>query len=143
MEVSPAAGTLPARPTDIFIRDRFTWVAYLLLGYFAYLQSLLGPIMPFLREELKMTYVEGSLHVSASAVGMVIIGLIGDRLIRRTGFRLALWGGAVGMAVGAIGLTLGKHIALTIAATAGMGILGTVLLIAQQASISHHHGPRR
>src|SRR5262249_51868599 len=114
MEASPAAATLPARPADVVARDRFTWISYLLLGYLAYLQSLLARIMPFLRGGLGRSYVEGSVHVSASAIGMVIIGLRGDRLIRRNGFRLALWGGAIGMGVGAIGLSLGNHIALTI-----------------------------
>ena len=54
-----------------FIRDRFTWTAYILLGYFAYLQGLQGPIMPFLRQELQLSYVIGTMHLSISAIGMV------------------------------------------------------------------------
>ncbi|MEN9936578.1 MAG: hypothetical protein RLZZ387_3157 [Chloroflexota bacterium] len=141
MEAQPLAGVPATNPS--FTRDRFTWTAYLLLGYFAYLQALLGPLMPFLRQELGLSYVVGSLHLSAFAAGMVPIGLFGDVITRRLGFHKALWGGAAGMAVGAIGLVLGGHVTLTIAATATMGIVGTLVLVAQQASLAHHHGPRR
>jgi fucose permease len=141
MNVQPIDAGATAHPT--FVRDRFTWTIYLLLGYFAFLQSLLGPLMPFLRAELNMGYVAGSLHLSTFAAGMVLIGLVGDRVIRRLGFRIALWGGALGMAVGALGLAVGTHVGMTIAATACMGVVGTVLLVTQQASLAHHHGETR
>lgn len=141
MQDNASAVGAPTRPG--FTRDRFTWAAYLLLGYFAYMESLLGPLMPFLRAELNLNYAIGSLHVSAFAVGMVLIGLLGDALVRRLGSRLALWGGAAGMAVGAAGLALAGHPALTIAASGLMGTLGTLLLVTQQASLAHRHGERR
>ncbi|GAB4121587.1 MAG: hypothetical protein Fur005_43610 [Roseiflexaceae bacterium] len=119
-------------------RDRFTWVAYLLLGYFAYLQSLQGPIMPFLRSELQLSYVMGSLHLSTSAAGMVLLGLFGDRIVQWLGLRRALWGGAIGISVGAALLAIGSHVAITILATCMMGMIGTLLLIAQQSSLGHH-----
>lgn len=37
------------RHPSAFVRDRFTWLAYIMLGYFAYLQAALGPALPFLR----------------------------------------------------------------------------------------------
>ena len=43
-------------PPTSFTRDRFTWLAYLALAYFAYVQATLGPLMPFLRDELGMSY---------------------------------------------------------------------------------------
>ena len=126
-----------------FVRDRFTLTAYVLLAYFAYLQSLLGPVMPFLRGELGLSYVVGSLHLSAFAAGMVLIGLVGDRILRRIGARATLWGGAIGMAAGAIALILGTNVIWTIAAAGAMGVIGTLLLVAQQAGLAHHHGARR
>jgi MFS family permease len=136
-----ASPTAPSQPA--FARDRFTWMAYFLLGYFAYLQSLLGPLMPFLRAELGLSYVLGSFHLSAFAAGMILVGLVGDMIVRRTGLRAALWGGALMMGIGAVTLTLGAHPAATIAATLFMGLSGTILLVAQQASLSHHHGALR
>ena len=66
-----------------FVRNDFTWLAYVMLAYFAYLQASFGPLMPFLRAELHLSYTIGSLHVSAFALGMVLAGLLGDRLAHR------------------------------------------------------------
>ena len=61
-------------------RSEVTWTAYLLLGYFAYLQTVLGPVMPLLRQELRLSYSQSALHFSAFAAGMVVAGLIGSRV---------------------------------------------------------------
>lgn len=53
-----------------FVRVRFTWLAYLMLGYYSYLNSTLGPILPFLRSELELSYSLAGLHVSAFALGL-------------------------------------------------------------------------
>jgi hypothetical protein len=45
-----------------FHRDRFTWLAYLLLAFFSYFINILGPISPFLKDELKLSYKVSSLH---------------------------------------------------------------------------------
>jgi hypothetical protein len=58
-----------------FNRDRRTWAAYLLLGLFAYLETSIGPVMPFLRAELGLGYAVASLHFSAFAAGGVAAGL--------------------------------------------------------------------
>ena len=88
-------------PTTIFTRDRFTWLAYAMLAYFAYLQSALGPAMPFLRRELNLSYTLGGLHLSAFALGMIGAGLSGAALAARWGRRAIFWGGAGGMGIGA------------------------------------------
>lgn len=124
---------------SIFVRDRFTWTAYLLLGYFAYLQGVQGPLMPFLRAELGLSYVVGSLHISAAAAGMLLIGLFGDRVVQALGMRNALWGGAIGISLGALGLIAGSHVAITLLATASMGTIGSLLLVAQQTALAYHH----
>lgn len=125
-----------------FVRDRFTWTAYILLGYFAYLQGLQGPIMPFLREELRLSYATGSMHLSASAIGMVVIGVFGDKIVQRLGVHMALWGGVLAMTLGALGLMFGSHVALTMASTTIMGMSGSLLLVAQQTALAHHHRQR-
>lgn len=124
-------------------RDRFTWLAYLLLGYYAYLQATLGPVMPFLRDDLRINHTVGSLHVSAFALGMVGAGLVGDRLARRYGRRRIFWGGAAGMAIGAVCLALARTAVLTIPAALLMGALGSLLLILIQSTLADRHGPGR
>ena len=119
-----------------FVRTSFTWLAYLMLGYFAYLQAVLGPLMPSLRAELHLSYAIGSLHVSAFALGTILAGLFGDRVAQRVGRRIAFWLGGIGMAVGAIFLALGMTVILTIASAFVMGIFGSLLLVMIQATLA-------
>lgn len=132
-----------ALPVTRLTRDRFTWLAYLLLGYYAYLQAALGPVMPFLRDELRINHTVGSLHVSAFALGMVGAGLVGDRLTCRFGRRRIFWGGAAGMALGAVCLALARTATLTIPAALLMGTFGSLLLILIQSTLADRHGPGR
>ena len=53
-------------------RDAVTWYSYLLLGYFTYVVSIQGNILPFLRDELDLSYRAVSLHTSAIAVGIIL-----------------------------------------------------------------------
>ena len=75
--------TQDAQVTEVFARERLTWASYWMLGYFAFLQTILGPLMPFIRGELHLNYVVASLHFSAFALGAVVTGVFGDRMARR------------------------------------------------------------
>ncbi len=55
--------------TQVFTRDRVTWVMYVVLGWFAYLQAAPGLVVPHLRDELDLSYSTGGLHVAAFAAG--------------------------------------------------------------------------
>src|SRR5215208_3769231 len=68
-----------------FRRDELTWLAFGMLGFYNYLLSGLDPLMPSLREELGLSYTIASLHFGAFAVGMILAGLVGDRVVRRHG----------------------------------------------------------
>ena len=137
------ANIQPAIIQQPFVRTRFTWLAYLMLGYYAYLQSALGPLMPFLRAELHLSYVIGSLHVSAFALGTIFAGLFGDRVVQRLGRHITLWFGGVGMAIGALCLTFGMTVILTIASVFVMGIFGSLLLIMIQAILADKYQEQR
>ena len=129
--------------TNVFVRDRFTWLAYLMLAYFAYAQAIIGPLMPFLRAELKLNYTTAGLHGSLFALGMIVAGLSGDRLARQWGRRVVFWGGGAGMAAGAVILAGGDRVLLTLAGALLMGGLGSFLLVMIQASLSDRHGEQR
>ncbi|MCW5850296.1 MAG: MFS transporter [Anaerolineae bacterium] len=129
--------------SPIFTRDRFTWLTYLMLGYYAYLLNVFGPLMPFLRAELGLSYTEGSLHFSAFAVGMLLAGAVGDRLARRLGTRRVFWGGAAGMALGTVGLAVGRALWLTVPSALVMGGFGTLLLVLIPATLSLRYGNLR
>jgi MFS family permease len=115
----------------------------LLLGLFAYIETSIGPVMPFLRAELGLSYSVASLHFSAFATGAIISGLVGERVVRRIGRGTALWGGIAGMSTGALLIAFSPVVAGTIFGTFIMGLLGTISLMANQAVLADIHGAQR
>jgi fucose permease len=114
-----------------------------MLGYFAFIQGSLGPLMPSLRSEFGMSYTVASLHLSAFAGGSVLVGLFGERIALRFGRREIFWGGATGYTFAALFLVASPVVAGTIGATFLMGLLGGFLVLTIQATLSDHHGTRR
>ncbi len=129
--------------TQTFQRDRFTWLAYCLLAFYGYYLNLLGPITPFLKEELNLSYTISSLHFTAFAVGILLIGLSGHVVIRRIGRWHALWIGAFGLSLGALVLLAGQSPAITIGAAFGMGLIGSLILVIVPSALSDRHGEQR
>jgi MFS family permease len=84
-----------SHPQERFVRYPLTWATYALVGYFGYLQTVLGPLMPFLRAEHGFSYTVASLHFSAFALGSIPVGFLGDRVAERWGRRepLGRWSG--------------------------------------------------
>jgi fucose permease len=123
-----------------FARDSATWMTYGLVGFFAFMETVLGPIMPFLRRELDLGYAAASLHFSAFALGAVLLGFFGDRIVGRWGRHAALWGGAFGVAAGALFLISSPSVWGTVPATFAMGICGALVLVTSQAVLSDRHG---
>ena len=130
-----------ATPTG-FRRDRLTWVAYVLLAWFAYLQGAPGLVITHLRDELHLSYSAGGLHVAAFAAGSLTAGFIAARLERTVGRRTLFWSAAAVMGAGTIALTAGHAAAVTIASMLVMGVGGGLLLVAIQAALVDHHGRR-
>ena len=126
-------------PHSAFKRDRFTGLAYLLVAFFAYLQAAWGPLMPFLRDELALSYTLAGWHFSAFALGMVLAGLSSRQVHHHWGSRWAIWGGAAGMAIAVLLLMVSHTVVLTLASALLMGLLGSVLQNTLQANIAERH----
>ena len=126
-----------------FHRDELTWFAFGMLGFYNYLLSGLGPLMPSLREELGLSYTIASLHFSAFAVGMILAGLVGDRVVRRYGRRTVFWIGAAGLVTGAVALTIFHIPVLTVGSVLLMGGVGSLVLILIPAILADRHGENR
>jgi fucose permease len=129
--------------TQTYHRDRFTWLVYLLFTFYAYCLNLLGPITPFLKDELKLSYTVSSLHFTAFAVGILLIGLSGHLLIQHLGRWRSLWIGAFGMSLSALLLTFGQLPMITIGATFCMGLIGSLILVIAPAALSDWHRDQR
>ena len=125
---------------DRFSRTPSTWLAYLLVGYFMYVQASLGPVIPFLREDLSLGYGAAGLHFGAFALGVLFVGLLGDRPARLLGRRATLWIGAVGMGAGAVGIAAANGAPASLSATLVTGFCGSLLLMSAQATLSDLHG---
>ena len=123
-----------------FHRDRFTWLAYLSFGIYVYFLNGLGPITPFLKEELQLSYTVSSFHFSAFAIGILLVGIGGHLIIQRLGSRRALWLGLIGTSLSALLLLTGKNPIVTIAASFCMGLIGSLILAIIPAAIADHHG---
>lgn len=124
-------------------RDAVTWYCYLLLGYFTYVISIQGNILPFLRTELGLSYRPVSLHTSAIAAGTLLVGLIGDRVVRRVGRRSMLAFSVLGSATAAILLTLAPAIWVSIGSCFLFGLIGAFIPAMVPVILSDIHGPRR
>ena len=123
-----------------FHRDRFTWLAYLSLAVYGYFLNVLGPITPFLKEELQLTYTVSSFHFTAFAIGILLIGLGGHLVIQRIGHQRSLWLGLFGMSLSALLLLTGRSSVITIGASFLMGLVGSLILAIVPAALSDQHG---
>ena len=127
----------------MFHRDRLTWLAYVMLAWFAYLQASPGVVVPHLRDELDLSYSVGGLHLAAFAGGSIVAGLLFPRLELRWGRRLLIWCAAVLLGLGAVGLAAGPVVQATVLAILVMGVGGGLLLATVQATLADHHGELR
>ena len=124
-------------------RGPATWYSYLLLGVMTYLVSVQGNILPFLQGELSLSYRAVSLHTSAIAVGIILDGLFGDRVVRRVGRRPMMIVAGLGSAVAAVLLTLAPTAAASIGACFLIGLFGAFIGVMVTAILSDIHGERR
>ena len=140
--MSLRAETLPTSARAIQRGDE-TWYSYLLFGLLNYLLAIQGNVIPFLQVELHLSYRIVSLHSSAIAIGMIVIGLFGERLSRMLGRQKTLWLGAGGMATGAGLLCLAPAAWASIASCGIMGLLSALVPSIVPAFLSDIHKGNR
>ncbi|HEX2980115.1 MAG TPA: MFS transporter, partial [Anaerolineaceae bacterium] len=126
-----------------FQRDRFTWLIYLMLTFYGFILNVFGPITPFLKEELNISYTVSSLHTTAFAVGILLVGLGGHLVIERAGRQRSLWVGALGMSLGVFLLIVGRSPIATIGASFLMGLVGSLILAIVPSALADRHGEQR
>jgi predicted MFS family arabinose efflux permease len=126
-----------------FVRDRLTWLAYAMLAYIGFSQSILGPLMPFLRTELNLNYTLGGLLPAILAMGLILSGLLGDWLARRGSRSIVFWGGAIGLGTSVVLLGLSDRFELALIAVLGMGFSSSLTQVMLQAILADHHAERR
>src|SRR5208282_4557845 len=113
------------------------------LALFAYFLNIQGNIIPFLRDELALSYWEVSLHPAALAGGLIICGLFGERAVAWCGRRGALVLGFVGACGGAAQLSLAHTATESVAGCLLMGAPGGLILVVVPAVLAERHGADR
>ncbi|NJO04923.1 MAG: MFS transporter [Chloroflexaceae bacterium] len=132
------------QPRTPLQRDGLTWLCYGMIAVFAFLQASLAAMLPWLRDELQMSYTLAGLHLSALAFGGLlsssfVSGLLEQRLSRPW----ILWGGTLTMLVSGVVLVTSPHSSGTLLSAMMIGMAGTTTLIAVQALLSERYGSRR
>ena len=115
---------MTASPAMPYVRDHFTWLAYLMIAFGTYGITALSPFMPFLAAELGMNYAVRGLHTSAFAIAGIILGLLADRIAHRVPRSTLVWLGSGGLAAASLLIVGGQSPALTI----GGAFLGCLLM---------------
>ena len=136
-------GSLDIASAGSRVRGAATWYAFLLLGYFTYVISIQGNILPFLKAELELSYRVVSLHTSVIAVGLIVVGLLGERFSQRFGRRAAFRVGVAGSAMAMLLLCLSPVAWMSISSCALFGLFGGLLPMTINAVLSDLHGARR
>jgi predicted MFS family arabinose efflux permease len=126
-----------------FVRDRLTWLAYAMLAYIGFSQSILGPLMPSLRMELQLNYTLGGLLPATLATGLILSGLISAGLARRWSRGAVFWLGSVGLATGVLLLTLSYRFESAMVAVLAMGTCSSLTQVMIQAMLSDRHAEQR
>ncbi len=122
------------------IRDRVTWLSYLALALYSYFLNIFGPITPYLKSELALSYTVSSFHFSAFALGMIGAGLTGGILVGKAGRWAALWISIFGISAGSLLLIAGRSPIQTIGASFFMGLLGSLVLTVVPSVLADEHG---
>ena len=99
--------------------------------------------MPFLRNELHLTYTAGGLLPAATAGGLILSGIIGSWLARTWGRQVVFWTGSICLALSAILLGLSHRFAGLFAAALGIGFSSSLTQVMIQALLSDQHGEQR
>jgi fucose permease len=102
----PNTAVEPSR--QLFLRDKLTWLGYLLIGYYCFIVASFGPIMPYLRDELHLSYTLASLHFCAPATGALFAGMIGEKVMAKLGRARTIWAGGCCVILGLL-ITLTAH----------------------------------
>jgi fucose permease len=128
---------------DPYRRDAVTRTAFGALFAFGFLNAVLGPALPYLRQTEGISYLVGALHQVAYAIGGGIAGLLAARQQPAISRSVAVTVGLAGAAFAAVGLGYGDIPVVTIAAALVMSLLGTSALIRVWATLADLHGARR
>ncbi len=126
--------------THRITRDRLTYFAYISTGGYVWGLYGMGPALLLLRSETGMSRTVSSLHSTATAVGVFLVGLVGASITERLGRQRTIALGAWGSASGLLLIAFGGRPTVSIPGALIMGFGGSLLLNAVASFLNEHHG---
>lgn len=121
-------------------RDRITWMVYLQIGVYGWVLYSMGPAIQLLREETGVSKTVSGLHGTAMALGALITGATGARIVGHIGRHAAIWMGTAGSAVAAIVMTLSSAVAVTLTGAFLSTLFGSYVVNSVSTVMADHHG---
>jgi fucose permease len=125
------------------LKDRLTWISFLIYGVWSLGWGLFSPAMPFLRAELKLGYSVAALHFSAMALGLLIAGISGARILSNVRPAPVIWCGTTAVALATASVILHCNHYCTILAAFIVGFTGSVSAQAIIGSLSERYQEHR
>jgi fucose permease len=115
-----------ATPSSTYSLDRLTVLSFLLYGLWSLTWGLFAPIMPFLREELKLSYSTAGLHFSAMALGLLAAGILGPKVLAKFPASRTIWYGTNATVASIVSLIVAPNYFCTITAALIVGFAGSI-----------------
>lgn len=129
------------RAGRVYRRAAATWVTFAALFAFGILNALLGPVLPYLRETERISYVTGALHQVAFAAGGMTAGILASRSAAPRRRTIVI--GLAGAAAAGVLLGYGRVFPVTVVAALLVSAFGTSALIRMWALLSDLHHAHR
>lgn len=126
-------------PAPHFRRDAATWTAYGLLTILTLQIGLVGPIMPYLRSEMGLTYAEGALHTSAFAIGMMFSGFLVSPIDARVGRKGVAVIAVIALVLSFTSLAFAPNLYVSVSSAAIMGLVGSMVVAIAPMILSAVH----
>lgn len=123
-------------------RDGLTWVLFVVLLAFGFLNAVLGAALPYIRSVEHGSYLIAAVHQVAFAIGGGLAGLSAARGgLKGRGAVIRL--GLLGTALAGLVLGYGNVALSTVPAAFLISVLGTSALVRLWAVLAERHGSRR
>jgi predicted MFS family arabinose efflux permease len=122
-------------------RDSATWLIYAQWGVYCYFLYTFTPSVVLIRDDEHISDTLASLHSTAYAAGIVLVGFVGAPLIARVGRDRSMWIAQAVVCLGIVGYVATSIFPVSLGAVLVAGAFGSFLGIGVAASLSDRHGP--
>ncbi|MFP4362698.1 MAG: MFS transporter [Spirochaetia bacterium] len=126
--------------STVFQRDNITWLSYALITFFAFFEASIGPVIPFIQEQLNLSHSIAGAHMSLFAVGIVFGSWASSILTRKHNRQRIIFVFLLLFSVSIISFTISLHFFITLSASFFMGTFGAIIFAIAQAVLSVNHG---